>query len=83
MNDRIIELALGDHGLISFRAKPGHKYKWMLHETPTWFEKAKMVQGKDWFLFNDKCLRIAPPLIITETEIEKACKIILESLSKL
>ena len=49
MNDRIIELALGDHSLISFRAKPGHKYKWMLHETPTWFEKAKMVQGKDWF----------------------------------
>jgi len=37
----------------------------------------------DWFLFNDKCLRIAPPLIITAAEIEKACKIILESLSKL
>jgi len=52
MNDRIIELALGDHGCISFRARPGHKYKWMLHETPAWFEKAKMVQGKDWLWNN-------------------------------
>ncbi len=34
----------------------------------------------DWFLFNDKCLRIAPPLLITEDEINKACKIILDAL---
>jgi acetylornithine/succinyldiaminopimelate/putrescine aminotransferase len=34
----------------------------------------------DWFLFNNKCLRIAPPLIISETEIKLACQIILESL---
>jgi acetylornithine/succinyldiaminopimelate/putrescine aminotransferase len=34
----------------------------------------------DWFLFNSKSLRIAPPLIITETEIRWACAIILESL---
>jgi acetylornithine/succinyldiaminopimelate/putrescine aminotransferase len=34
----------------------------------------------DWFLFNSKSLRIAPPLIITEEEIRKACQIILESL---
>jgi acetylornithine/N-succinyldiaminopimelate aminotransferase len=32
----------------------------------------------DWFLFAPHCMRIAPPLIITEEEIEKACKIILE-----
>lgn len=31
----------------------------------------------DWFLFNDKSMRIAPPLIITKEEIETACKIIL------
>ena len=37
----------------------------------------------DWFLFNDKCMRIAPPLIITEQEIRKACKIILDALSKM
>jgi acetylornithine/succinyldiaminopimelate/putrescine aminotransferase len=34
----------------------------------------------DWFLFNSKSLRIAPPLIITEVEIKKACNIILECL---
>ncbi len=34
----------------------------------------------DWFLFAPQCLRIAPPLIITENEIRKACEIILESL---
>lgn len=32
----------------------------------------------DWFLFNDKSLRIAPPLIITDTEIRKACNVILD-----
>jgi acetylornithine/N-succinyldiaminopimelate aminotransferase len=34
----------------------------------------------DWYLFAPQCLRIAPPLSITETEIEKACAIILSSL---
>jgi acetylornithine/succinyldiaminopimelate/putrescine aminotransferase len=33
----------------------------------------------DWFLFNDRCLRIAPPLIISNEEIEMACQIILKS----
>lgn len=37
----------------------------------------------DWFLFNDRCLRIAPPLIITLPELEKACKIILGALDSL
>ena len=37
----------------------------------------------DWFLFNNKSLRIAPPLIITETEIEWACKVILEAIEKI
>lgn len=32
----------------------------------------------DWFLFNDKSLRIAPPLIISDTEIRKACNVILD-----
>ncbi len=34
----------------------------------------------DWFLFNDKTMRIAPPLVITEAEIRTACAIILEAL---
>lgn len=34
----------------------------------------------DWFLFNDRSLRIAPPLIITEEEIRWACGVILAGL---
>ena len=34
----------------------------------------------DWFLFNDRCLRIAPPLIITEEQIHWACCLILEGI---
>ena len=34
----------------------------------------------DWFLFNTESVRIAPPLIITKKEIEKACSIILKAL---
>jgi len=34
----------------------------------------------DWFLFHDSAFRIAPPLIITDEEIVKACNIINESI---
>jgi acetylornithine/N-succinyldiaminopimelate aminotransferase len=34
----------------------------------------------DWFLYAPDCIRIAPPLTITEQEIEMACKIILEAM---
>ncbi|MCB9047305.1 MAG: aspartate aminotransferase family protein [Chitinophagales bacterium] len=34
----------------------------------------------DWFLFAQNCLRIAPPLTITDEEIERACSIILSCL---
>ncbi|GGB14073.1 aspartate aminotransferase family protein [Puia dinghuensis] len=34
----------------------------------------------DWYLFAPQCLRIAPPLSITEEQIEKACSIILSSI---
>jgi acetylornithine/N-succinyldiaminopimelate aminotransferase len=36
----------------------------------------------DWFLFNNRSLRIAPPLIITEAEIRWACDVILQSIDK-
>jgi acetylornithine/succinyldiaminopimelate/putrescine aminotransferase len=36
----------------------------------------------DWFLFNDRSLRLAPPLIISDFEIEFACRVILEGLEK-
>jgi len=36
----------------------------------------------DWFLFAPNCIRVAPPLIITETEIRAACGIILASIDQ-
>jgi len=33
----------------------------------------------DWFLFAPHCLRISPPLIISEEQMEKACAMILKS----
>lgn len=35
----------------------------------------------DWFLFAIDCIRIVPPLIITEEEVIEACQIILEALN--
>jgi acetylornithine/N-succinyldiaminopimelate aminotransferase len=37
----------------------------------------------DWFLFAPECLRIVPPLIISEEEIKDACKIIVSVLNDL
>lgn len=34
----------------------------------------------DWFLYAEDKLRIAPPLIINETQIKKVCKVILDAL---
>jgi acetylornithine/succinyldiaminopimelate/putrescine aminotransferase len=36
----------------------------------------------DWFLFAPECLRIAPPLMITEDQIRSACEIILSAISE-
>ncbi|KAA9332712.1 aspartate aminotransferase family protein [Adhaeribacter soli] len=36
----------------------------------------------DWFLFCDNSMRIAPPLTISEAEIENACDIILKAMDK-
>lgn len=37
----------------------------------------------DWFLFAPQCLRISPPLIITETEIISVCETIIKACNKL
>lgn len=37
----------------------------------------------DWFLFASNCLRIAPPLIISEEEIKDSCAIILTSIDEI
>ena len=36
----------------------------------------------DWFLFNDRCLRIAPPLVIGEAEVAWACGVLREALAQ-
>ncbi len=36
----------------------------------------------DWFLFADNCMRVAPPLIIQEHEVRKACDIILQAVDQ-
>ncbi|QNH63692.1 aspartate aminotransferase family protein [Hymenobacter sediminicola] len=35
----------------------------------------------DWFLFCDNSLRLAPPLVITDTEIDEACAALLRAIS--
>ncbi len=37
----------------------------------------------DWFLFADNCMRIAPPLVISEEELQRGINIILNALSNL
>ncbi|WP_045459127.1 aspartate aminotransferase family protein [Sporocytophaga myxococcoides] len=37
----------------------------------------------DWFLFCDKAMRIAPPLVITEEEIKISCDLIVETLDEI
>ena len=37
----------------------------------------------DWFLFNDRSLRIAPPLIISNEEIDWACEVLAKAIGKL
>jgi acetylornithine/succinyldiaminopimelate/putrescine aminotransferase len=36
----------------------------------------------DWFLFNDRSLRIAPPLTISEEEIRRACEVVKGAVEK-
>ncbi len=37
----------------------------------------------DWFLFNDRSMRIAPPLTISDLEIKEACQIVLQAIESL
>jgi acetylornithine/succinyldiaminopimelate/putrescine aminotransferase len=36
----------------------------------------------DWFLFAPHCMRLAPPLIIREEQIRKACGVILKAVEE-
>jgi 4-aminobutyrate aminotransferase-like enzyme len=37
----------------------------------------------DWFLFAPDCIRLAPPLSITEEEIEHGCSILIREINAL
>lgn len=63
---------------------------WMAVELQDFDEVKAVIEGcldrgliTDWFLWNERSLRIAPPLIITEDEIRRACAIILAALDAL
>lgn len=51
--------------------------KYLKHVVAKCYEIGLIV---DWFLFNNRSFRLAPPLIITEEEIKEACGIILEAM---
>jgi len=59
---------------------------WMALEFDSFETNKKVIDASieagvmtDWFLFSPNCLRISPPLIISEEQIKKACKIILQA----
>jgi acetylornithine/succinyldiaminopimelate/putrescine aminotransferase len=63
---------------------------WMAIEFDSFDTCKKIIDGciengvlSDWFLFASECLRISPPLIITEEQIRKACDVIISQISKL
>jgi len=60
---------------------------WLALEFETFETNKKIIDAciskgvlTDWFLFAPNCLRISPPLTISEEQIEKACKTILGSI---
>ena len=63
---------------------------WMAIEFDSFETNKKVIDGclneaglmTDWFLFASNCLRISPPLIISDDEIKKACESILQALNK-
>ncbi|MTB53630.1 aminotransferase class III-fold pyridoxal phosphate-dependent enzyme [Lewinella sp. W8] len=63
---------------------------WMAVELADFDEVKAVIAGclergliTDWFLWNERSLRIAPPLIISEADIRRACSIILEAMDAL
>jgi acetylornithine/succinyldiaminopimelate/putrescine aminotransferase len=53
------------------------KRKYLKHVVGKAFELGALV---DYFLFNDRSFRLAPPLIINEEQIRKGCSILLEAM---
>jgi acetylornithine/succinyldiaminopimelate/putrescine aminotransferase len=81
---------LFDELLVHPEIKSKHRFGLMLAIEFESFERNKKIIDRcierglltDWFLFAPHCMRIAPPLIISEEEIKLASQIILESISE-
>lgn len=63
---------------------------WLAVEFETWDQVKSIIHRclelgliTDWFLFNDRCIRICPPLNITVEEINRACDILLDAMDRL
>jgi acetylornithine/succinyldiaminopimelate/putrescine aminotransferase len=52
------------------------KRKYLKHVVESTIEQGALI---DYFLFNNRSVRLAPPLIITEEQIKKACNILLQA----
>jgi acetylornithine/succinyldiaminopimelate/putrescine aminotransferase len=62
---------------------------WMAVEFDSYETNKKIIDAciaegvlTDWFLFASDCLRISPPLVIKQGEIERACRIIMKACDK-
>lgn len=53
------------------------KRKYLKHVVANTIEQGALI---DFFLFNDKCFRLAPPLIITEDQIKTGCQILINAM---
>lgn len=47
------------------------------------FERPDACVLTDWFLFASNCMRISPPLIISEEQIKKACNVIVQAIDSI
>ncbi|MDZ4793583.1 MAG: aspartate aminotransferase family protein [Bacteroidota bacterium] len=63
---------------------------WMAVEFDSFETNKKVIDAciakgllSDWFLFSSNCLRISPPLIMSEKQIVKACNVIVSACNKL
>ncbi len=53
------------------------KRKYLKHVVANTIEQGALI---DFFLFNDKSFRLAPPLIISEEQVKEGCKILLKAM---
>lgn len=82
--EEYIKSTLGAHPIVKEVRSSGlmmavepTKRKFLKHIVAHAFELGVIV---DWFLFNNRSFRLAPPLIITMEELEQACSLLLKAL---